>query len=370
MPEIEDLHLIISENIKGKKINYDDLKEKMRMKIIEYSKKDESLISPENLKKGDQKIFETDEIIDMYFKSVLIDYMKKMNLLFLQIGSSVQILEVYENQDLNTYVFLRENFSVETGDKGGEYKNIQINIEKNFLEEVFEWAETSQKFKEKIIKGVDGENIVFLCKEIQVIPSNKPNKKITYDDFIKKKYKELTIMADNKLMKIIKEYGEIEKKYEEIRAEIDDLIGKSEKMKSLIDKTDKKSKKIENKIKKSEGSIITIMGIFVSIFTFISINTQFFGEAAKAKSSLEIIILLLAINIIIIVTLSSLLYLIKKLILDNSEDESYKNNSPKTSLIIGIVGLVILIILLLSYKEKKVVLDVTKYIYNIYQIKK
>lgn len=78
-------------------------------------------------------------------------------------------------------------------------------------------------------------------------------------------------------------------------------------------------KTIKRKISNSEKTVITILGIFVSIFTLISINTQFFKEAIYNRTGVGILILLLGINIITLISIFGMLYFIKKLFYEIEE---------------------------------------------------
>lgn len=92
----------------------------------------------------------------------------------------------------------------------------------------------------------------------------------------------------------------------------------------------------------SEKTVITILGIFVSIFTFISINTQFFKESVSNRTGVGILTLLLGINIITLISIFGLLYFIKKLFF-----EIEGKNKKGINLFLGVVIIVILSFLML-----------------------
>lgn len=75
----------------------------------------------------------------------------------------------------------------------------------------------------------------------------------------------------------------------------------------------------KNKIDKSEMGIITVMGIFVSLFTLISTNVSFFKEAVDGKSSLEIVGLFGLMNSFTLFSVGALIFLVKYFLKDESK---------------------------------------------------
>ncbi|RRD21678.1 hypothetical protein [Fusobacterium canifelinum] len=78
-----------------------------------------------------------------------------------------------------------------------------------------------------------------------------------------------------------------------------------------MEQTDTENKKIKNNLKNIYTGFISIIGVFLGIFTLISININFFGNIVKPENSIKkIIYLFILVNMMSIISLITLIGLI------------------------------------------------------------
>ena len=96
-----------------------------------------------------------------------------------------------------------------------------------------------------------------------------------------------------------------------IKKENTEIIKKLEEQKMQLEIFTKGLKTNKNKLKKYNQDILTMMGIFLSIFSIIGINISFFSNLEN-MDVLKIILLAFIINIILVTSIKIIFYEIKK----------------------------------------------------------
>lgn len=275
-----------------------------------------------------------DNKLEEIFRYVLVEYALERNILFLSFQSELREITIFRSEgDIELYIFLKRKFNETSEPKnlifGTEKVLIVFYNNKKLLETVIKFYKPTERFKDKIFNTKDENRYYIIVYELSGIDVN-----------------DKLLDLDVSQMRIINRIeGEVEAKKEQLEKIEESIKEKEESLRRINEKSKKLNdqlKIIKRKMKNSENTVITILGIFVSIFTFISINTQFFKEAVSNTTEVGILMLLLGINIITLMSIFGLLYFIKKLFYEIEE-----KNKKGINLFLGLVFIVILSCLIL-----------------------
>lgn len=201
---------------------------------------------------------------------------------YILVSFEENIFKIIKNKnDIDFYNYLKYYY-IEKKDLNNYFiGEIKIIIEAEEVKDLISILQPTLEFRNKILNTKDSANnfYIIIVKELK--------------ELSKGKYENIDITSEIRRLNL--------KIYKERVEDINSIKKNITKMEETL----------STKIKNSEKGLIEIIGIFVSIFTLISVNTQFFKEAVDDKKAVEIIFLLFGINIITILAITFLLLFIR-----------------------------------------------------------
>lgn len=282
-----------------------------------------------------------EEKLQKIYRYILIEYMVKRNILFLSDENLSEIIVFRDNHDMELYMFLRQKFncSEEHTELMSKVQKIWIPFKNEILDTIVTFYKPTDRFKRKYFgeNNKDSSQGIYHLIVYEILMPTVNGSINIYNELFDSDISQMRIVNQ-----IERKVEEKEKQLEEIEKNIKQ---KEKKLRRIDDKMkvlNNQLKTIKRKMNNSEKTVITILGIFVSIFTFISINTQFFKESVSNRTGVGILTLLLGINIITLISIFGLLYFIKKLFY-----EIEGKNKKGINLFLGAVCIVILSFLIL-----------------------
>lgn len=139
-------------------------------------------------------------------------------------------------------------------------------------------------------------------------------------------------------------------KIENIENKIKDSLKKTESVEKKSKTILRRTKKLKNNLKNVYSGVLTILGVFLSVFTLVSVNINFFGNIAKELLKIpgyldNLIKILVMVNATTIVSVTFLVSLSNKFIFSATQIE--KENSNKCFVTILVFAFIFLMISLL-----------------------
>ena len=282
--------------------------------------------------------------LEKIFRFLLVDYALEKEILLLSFDKKIEEVDIFRNVgDVGLYNFLKKGFNGTSEKKNlinGTQKVATEIRDKKILEILINFYEPTDKFKDKFfpnyIKNNGSNDNYQIAFEILRIDEEDENKNLEFLNLN---------LPQMKMINKVKE--EIKRKGNQLEIIENDIKEKEKELKRVsteVDKLNRKLKKFNKQIENSKNSVITILGTFVSIFTVVSINTQFFKEAVSNRTGAGILILLLGINIITLASIFGLLYSIKKLFYEIEEKDK---KEIKLSLTLALAVIFILLVFII-----------------------
>lgn len=136
---------------------------------------------------------------------------------------------------------------------------------------------------------------------------------------------------------------ELEKNKMETKIDIENLLSESKKLKKNLETQLEETKEIKENIKDYNKEIFGVMGVFLTIFSIISINFDAYKAVAELSLS-KILLLFIGINLSLFLILNFMFGFIKDILISKNVSINQKNNGFwYTFLGLTIIGTIIVI---------------------------